>query len=299
VSIRRYDGTTCFSQHQWRGTGHDADTALNAATQAGASYCDVRIGRYLNQFITTRDLNVENVTNTESAGVGVRVVCNGAYGFAATSDMSPDSVAAAARQAVDLLTNSNALLDWQVTLGKTVTRSETARAAMPDPNLLVVDAAYFERLHDAARTALLAQVAQGTPLIILAASATDTGVWSRALQLDLRAEPENRNTGAPLAMSAAPFNPAPGVKGAWSGSENKVWTRSWRSGRIVWLGVSDWHRYAISEPQALGLWWQDVLDQAGIHRVDDVVWQAPDEMPLPGQRLEVCKACAGTSRSRT
>jgi TldD protein len=34
----------------------------------------VRIGRYLNQFITTRDLNVENVTNTESAGVGVRVI---------------------------------------------------------------------------------------------------------------------------------------------------------------------------------------------------------------------------------
>jgi TldD protein len=77
-----------------------ADVALTAATQAGATYCDVRIGRYLNQFITTRDLNVENVTNTESAGVGVRVICNGAYGFAATSDMSPDAVAGAARQAV-------------------------------------------------------------------------------------------------------------------------------------------------------------------------------------------------------
>ncbi|MFC0134786.1 TldD protein [Massilia eurypsychrophila] len=77
-----------------------ADVGLNAATQAGASYCDVRIGRYLNQFITTRDLNVESVTNTESAGVGVRVICNGAYGFAATSDMSPDGVAGAARQAV-------------------------------------------------------------------------------------------------------------------------------------------------------------------------------------------------------
>ncbi len=77
-----------------------ADVALNAATKAGASYCDVRIGRYLNQFIITRDLNVENVVNTESAGVGVRVLANGAYGFAATSDMSPDAVAAAARQAV-------------------------------------------------------------------------------------------------------------------------------------------------------------------------------------------------------
>ena len=77
-----------------------ADIALNAATKAGASYCDVRIGRYLNQFVTTRDLNVENVVNTESAGVGVRVIAGGAYGFAATSDMTPDGIAGAARQAV-------------------------------------------------------------------------------------------------------------------------------------------------------------------------------------------------------
>ncbi|MFB9244417.1 TldD/PmbA family protein [Massilia antarctica] len=77
-----------------------ADAAMNAATKAGASYCDVRIGRYLNQFITTRDLNVENIVNTESSGVGVRVIANGAYGFASTNDMSLDSIAAAARQAV-------------------------------------------------------------------------------------------------------------------------------------------------------------------------------------------------------
>lgn len=77
-----------------------ADAALEAATKAGASYCDVRIGRYLNQFITTRDLNVENVVNTESSGVGIRVIASGAYGFASTNDMSTDSIAAAARQAV-------------------------------------------------------------------------------------------------------------------------------------------------------------------------------------------------------
>ena len=77
-----------------------ADTALNAATKAGASYADVRIGRYLNQFIITRDLNVENVANTESTGVGVRVIAGGAYGFASTNNLTPDSIANAARQAV-------------------------------------------------------------------------------------------------------------------------------------------------------------------------------------------------------
>ncbi|WEF32454.1 TldD/PmbA family protein [Pseudoduganella chitinolytica] len=89
-----------------------ADTALQAATQAGASYCDVRVGRYLNQFITTRDLNIENVTNTESAGVGVRVIANGAYGFAATNDMTPDGVAGAARQAV-AIARANAKLQTE------------------------------------------------------------------------------------------------------------------------------------------------------------------------------------------
>ncbi len=89
-----------------------ADTALNAATKAGASYCDVRIGRYLNQFVTTRDLNVENVVNTESAGVGVRVICNGAYGFAATSDMTPDGIVNAARQAV-AIAKANAKLQTE------------------------------------------------------------------------------------------------------------------------------------------------------------------------------------------
>ena len=71
----------------------------------------------------------------------------------------------------ELLANSGALLDWQVTLGKTVTRNETARTPMAAPNLLLVDAAWFERAPDSARAAMLAQVAQGTPLVILGANA--------------------------------------------------------------------------------------------------------------------------------
>ena len=89
-----------------------ADAAMNAATKAGASYCDVRIGRYLNQFITTRDTNVENIVNTESSGVGVRVIAGGAYGFVATNVMTPDSVAEAARQAV-AIARANARLQGE------------------------------------------------------------------------------------------------------------------------------------------------------------------------------------------
>jgi len=77
-----------------------ANIALSAATEAGATYADVRIGRYLNQFVTAQEKRVESIVNTESAGIGVRVIANGTWGFAATSDMSPDSIAKVARQAV-------------------------------------------------------------------------------------------------------------------------------------------------------------------------------------------------------
>ncbi|MDB5978486.1 MAG: TldD protein, partial [Nevskia sp.] len=79
-----------------------ADVALNAATKGGASYCDVRIGRYLRQFVITRETKVENIVNTESLGAGIRVIANGAWGFAATNDLSEDGVAAAAAQAVGI-----------------------------------------------------------------------------------------------------------------------------------------------------------------------------------------------------
>jgi len=77
-----------------------ADAALQAATGAGASYCDVRIGRYLRQFVMTREDKVQNVVNTESTGIGVRVIADGAWGFAATNGLATDSVAEAARRAV-------------------------------------------------------------------------------------------------------------------------------------------------------------------------------------------------------
>ncbi len=79
-----------------------ADAALEAAKSSGATYCDVRIGRYLRQFVVTREDRVENVVNTESAGVGIRVIANGTWGFAATSIATPEAVAKAARQAVTI-----------------------------------------------------------------------------------------------------------------------------------------------------------------------------------------------------
>ena len=47
-----------------------ADVALNAATSAGATYADIRIGRYSNQYVFTREDRVQNIVNTDSYGEG-------------------------------------------------------------------------------------------------------------------------------------------------------------------------------------------------------------------------------------
>jgi TldD protein len=77
-----------------------ADIALNAARSKGATYTDARLGRYLNQFVVTRDRNIENIVDTESYGMGIRVIANGCWGFAATDKLDNDSIARAAETAV-------------------------------------------------------------------------------------------------------------------------------------------------------------------------------------------------------
>ena len=77
-----------------------ADVALNTAKSSGATYADVRIGRYLNQFINTREAKVQNIINLESFGVGIRVIVNGTWGFAATNEVTTDGIKKATGRAV-------------------------------------------------------------------------------------------------------------------------------------------------------------------------------------------------------
>lgn len=185
------------------------------------------------------------------------------------------------------LVASHAALDWQVTLGKAVTRTDAAQT-LDAPDLGVIDAAWFEHAPADARAALLARVAAGMPLVILAETASDTGLWAQALQLPLRAQPEGKTVGGVLALVAPPFNPPAAIAGPWQALDGVVWTRPYKQGRIAWLGAADWHRHAITQPQALAAWWQAVLDRAGVVRTQDVAWLAPDDLPLPHERLELC-----------
>ncbi|WP_217607340.1 TldD/PmbA family protein, partial [Chitinophaga sp. GbtcB8] len=77
-----------------------SDVALTAARAKGATYADVRIGRYLNQFITTREKRVQGISNTESFGVGIRVIGNGSWGFAASNVVTKEDIIKTAERAV-------------------------------------------------------------------------------------------------------------------------------------------------------------------------------------------------------
>ena len=70
-----------------------ADIALNTAKMKGATYADIRINRYYNQFINTREKRVTNIVNTESYGFGVRVIVDGVWGFAASHNVTKEEIA--------------------------------------------------------------------------------------------------------------------------------------------------------------------------------------------------------------
>jgi TldD protein len=89
-----------------------ADVALNTARGAGASYADVRIGRYLRQMVAARERIVTGTMSTESFGAGIRVIANGTWGFAATDNVTTDGIAAAARRAV-AIAKANSVLQTE------------------------------------------------------------------------------------------------------------------------------------------------------------------------------------------
>jgi TldD protein len=73
---------------------------LDAAAAAGASYADVRVTDTATQSLSVRNGVVEGVSSSSSFGFGIRVVAGGAWGFAASSEVTDEAAARVARQAV-------------------------------------------------------------------------------------------------------------------------------------------------------------------------------------------------------
>ena len=64
------------------------DRALNAAQLKGASYADVRVVESRSQFLEVKNRQVSALQEWSTFGLGVRVLVDGAWGFAASADPS-------------------------------------------------------------------------------------------------------------------------------------------------------------------------------------------------------------------
>jgi TldD protein len=91
-------------------------TAINTAKSAGASYSDVRIGRYRNSIVFTREQQIVNTADIDTMGAGVRALVDGTWGFGATKTLTTDGVAAAAREAVAIAKANRIARDQPVQL---------------------------------------------------------------------------------------------------------------------------------------------------------------------------------------
>ena len=79
-----------------------ADMALSTARKLGVSYADIRINRYRNESIATREQQVQNVSRGQNFGFGVRVLYKGTWGFASSRSVTPEDVRRITQQAVEI-----------------------------------------------------------------------------------------------------------------------------------------------------------------------------------------------------
>ena len=79
---------------------HVANWGLDAAIARGASYADVRVVAHRNRALTTKNGKIGSAADSESVGMNVRVIADGAWGFAASAELGRGAVEATAAEAV-------------------------------------------------------------------------------------------------------------------------------------------------------------------------------------------------------
>ncbi|HWD44445.1 MAG TPA: DNA gyrase modulator [Actinomycetota bacterium] len=76
------------------------ELALGAAVAAGAGYADARWVRQETEGLTVTDDRVDDLEAEDSSGLGVRVLVDGRWGFAASAVLDPGRAGDLARRAV-------------------------------------------------------------------------------------------------------------------------------------------------------------------------------------------------------
>ena len=85
---------------------------IRTLTRRGVDYADVRYEHLLHESLVAEDGRVSSISLFESAGLGIRVLVKGSWGFAATPHLTPAGARKAAGQAIELA-RASALLNRQ------------------------------------------------------------------------------------------------------------------------------------------------------------------------------------------
>jgi TldD protein len=93
-----------------------ADAVLLRAQELGATNAEVRVESLRHQYVGLRDARLETSVDNAEVGVGLRVVFEGAIGFAATVDLSTDACVALVDVAVDAARRVGALASGPIEL---------------------------------------------------------------------------------------------------------------------------------------------------------------------------------------
>ena len=138
--------------------------ALDSAKKAGATYADARIVRRRTERVATREDHVVSVTSGETYGIGVRVIADGAWGFASSPTVTGAAADEAARKAVAIARAARPALKHPVELapapvakGKWQTKMDIDPFEVP----LADKAAYLLSLWPLVRDVALVKFASG------------------------------------------------------------------------------------------------------------------------------------------
>ncbi len=106
------------------------DHALNVAEVKGATYADIRIVRRESQRIAVKNGVVEALESSDDQGFGVRVIADGAWGFASSSHVELAEVERVAALAVEIARASALVKTGEVNLGPPLVHVDTYRTSV-------------------------------------------------------------------------------------------------------------------------------------------------------------------------
>jgi len=98
--------------------------ALEEASKKGASYADIRIGEILDEHLTVKKGVLDEVSLLQTSGFGIRVIVNGAWGFAGSVDLTKQEIVETTRKAMSIASASSRLKRREVVLTPAKARKE-------------------------------------------------------------------------------------------------------------------------------------------------------------------------------